>query len=264
VGILGFAVLGGRPVIGGSPHSARSLGYFARYVIPTDGVPEIVIGAFAGLAVADAVLPNPTTGQVVAGYALVLCLYLLPSDDLTERVVGGCGIVATFWILYRDDGCTSPLSEGDKVWLVGLLVLVAGVHLATRLGLVPFARHLPGWMPPGKVVLVVFGVLETALFVVRPNGLEIWDGAPPGARPLALALIAVIALLGSYAPLPVVALLAVGVTLGQLVLIAVELQLLAAQPVPDPCRSPLSDMAWMAGFVAVAGFARSVRGIGSK
>lgn len=264
VTVLLVAVRGSRPIVGGSRHSARGLPYFARYAFNLEALPEILIGAFAGLAIVAYVLPDATPQQAVASYVVVFALYL-SSGLLANVVLGIGGVVTTLLALLKNDGCTPPLSRQDTMLLTGLVLLVAGVYLAAHLGFFGFARRLAFRMTWDAKVLAVFGVLEALLFVVRPNGLVIWEGAPPLARPGAVVLIVAIAILGSFAPgFMVLVLLAVAVALGQAVLLAVELDLLAAQPatpsLTQPCRDPIADTFWMLGFVGVASVATSLRG----
>lgn len=265
VTVLLVAVRGSRPIVGGSRHSARGLPYFARYAFNLEALPEILIGAFAGLAIVAYVLPDATLQQqAAASYVVVFALYL-SSGLVANLVLGIGGVVTTVLALLKDDGRTPPLSRQDTMLLTGLVLLVAGVYLAAHLGFFGFARRLAFRMPWDAKVLAVFGVLETLLFVVRPNGLVIWEGAPPLARPGALVLVVAIAILGSFTPgFTVLVLLAVAVALGQAILLAVELELLAAQPampsLTQPCRDPVADTFWVLGFVGVASVATSLRG----
>lgn len=254
VAVLLLAVSSNRPK---SSRKARSMNFLVRYGDP--GSPASLAGVvLAALASASAIAAFDDAapfGALVTLYVPVFLLYLMV--PFAGEAIGVLGLAATLWTLRRGDECGVGASDRTLAMLLAVLVVVAAANAIVRLGLFGLPQRLSRRRAGHARILLLFGVLDTALFVIRPNGLEIWEGAPAWATPVALGLLFFIATFGSFAPELVLGLVAIAAALGQVFLAAVEADLVRATGMP--CGDPALELLWAAGFVAVASAALAIR-----
>jgi len=254
VAVLLLAVSSNRPK---SSRKARSMNYLVRYGAPGSpgSLAGVVLAGLAGASAIKAFDDQAPLGTLATLYVPVFLLYLLA--PFAGELIGALGIATTLWTLRRGDECGVGASDRALIMLLGVLVVVAAASAVVRLGLFGLPQRLSRSRAGHARLLLLFGVLDTALFVTRPNGLEIWDGAPAWAAPVALALLAVIAMFGSFAPELVLGLVAIAAAVGQVFLAGVEAELVRSSEAP--CGDPVLELVWAAGFVAVASVALSIR-----
>lgn len=225
--------------------------FLARYrpVDELEGLPGVVIAALAAWSALE--LADGATGLVAMTGGLLLpvaCYVIWPNAG--AAVLGVMGAIAATGTVFIRVGCGEPVSEqGRTVFALVLLVSVV-VFFAVRSRLLPLPRPLRGSISIGGAALIVFGLLDTAAFVVNPNGLDVFVAAPGWAAPVALALILVIAVFASYAPMFVLAMLAFATALAQLALAAAEAGALGSESAV--CGDPVLGLIYAAAFAFVA------------
>lgn len=248
--ILLLLVRGGRPTRGATSMRAQRPSFLARYgdLAPAGGLAATVIAAFAVWESLN-FLGEPGLGLLAAGLLVpVIAFSIWPA--VVEAVAGAIGAVAvtTRLVVERDD-CTDTVSLQGFLLYVGVLVVAVGVVALTRSGWAPFGRPLARSTPAHEAALFAFGLLESAAFLVHPNGLDIWADAPSWAPFVGLVLVGVIATFGGYAPRLAMALVAVAVVFGQFVLASVAAALLSGT---DPCGNPALGIGYAVAFTFLA------------
>lgn len=254
VAVLLLAVSSNRPR---SSRKARSVNFLVRYGAPGSpgSLAGVVLAALAGATAVTALGDGAQFGTLATLYVPVFLLYVLV--PFGGEAIGAFGIAMTLWTFQPGNECGVGASDSALVVLFAVLAVVAAASAIVRFGLFGLPQRLARRRTGHARVLLLFGLLDTALFVIRPNGLEIWDGAPAWAAPVALGLILVIAISGNFAPELVLGLVAVGASIGQVFLAGVEADLVRSGG--TPCGDPVQELVWAAGFVVVASAALSIR-----
>jgi hypothetical protein len=209
------------------------------------------VAASTGISLIDDSMPFGTLATL---YVPVFVLYLL-APALGDGF-GVLGIGFTLWTL-RPSECGPGVSGRTMLVVLGVLALVALVNVVTRVGRFPIPRLLPKRRAGPASALLLFGILDIAIFIASPNGLEIWADAPAWATPAVMGLLIFIAFVGSYAPEFVLGLVAIGAVVGHVFLTGIELDLV--QGASTACGNPTRELLWAAGFAAVATIALALR-----
>jgi hypothetical protein len=237
-----------------SGRKARSINYLARYSDPSADVSlgGAVVASFAGWAIVDVTMPGAEL-SALAGSLLLPALLFLLQPELGAACLAIGGVVCTVITLFRDDVCRPQASHVSFGMIAAVLGVFGAVNLAAIGATALFSslpKFLPTRLPSGDRILLLFALLDLALFVARPNGLEVWQDAPGWAMPAALGLVGVIAVFGSYAARFVLGLLALAIVLAQGTLAMVEHGLMSGTP--TECGDPLKALLWAgAAFVLI-------------
>lgn len=254
VGVLFLAVGGSRPDSGSEgrrPRRARSLNFLARYrpVDELEGLPGVVIAALAAWSAVEVFDQASALSVLTAGLIVPVVCYLI-WPGVAAAVIGVLGAIAATASVFTRVGCGEPVSEQGRTIYALLVVMSVIIFFVVRSRLLPLPRPMGRSISLGGAALIVFGVLETAAFVVNPNGLDVFFDAPGWATPVALVLIVVIATYASYAPTFVLALLALATALAQLGLAAGEAGALGSSTAA--CGDPWLGLVYAAAFGAIA------------
>jgi len=253
IAVMLYAVSAGRPKFGSGSGSqvrrAHGLSFLGRYR-PDDEVERlagVVVAALAAWATLELVGPQPAESLAVA--VVVPALAFIVWTRATAVVLGFLGAVATTIAVMAGSSCDSGVSMVGRGVYLALLVVAGGTFLT--------ARRRPRWRnesgPPklgfGVAALIGFGVLELAAFIVSPIRGDVFAEAPGWVAPVALVLVAVIAVYAAYAPVLVLHLVAVGVGGAQIVFAAAESRAGAADPA---CGDPGVGVLYAVAFSILA------------
>ncbi len=254
VAILFLVVGGSRPGSGSDskrPRKARTMRFLARYrpVDELEGVPGVAIAAMAAWSMLELV-ENASVGSVLTVGLIVPVVFYVVWPNGAASVLGVLGAIAATATVFAGAGCGEPVSEQGRTVYALVVAVAAVVYFVIRSRLLPIPRPLSGRISIGGALLIVFGLLETAAFVVNPTGLDVFFDAPAWAAPTALLLILVIAVFASYAPMFVLALLALATALAQLALAAAEAGALGGDT--GACGDPVLGLIYAAAFVFIA------------
>lgn len=255
VAVLLLAVRGTRPSSSGSrgrrPRRARRINFLARYQ-PVDELEElsvIVIAALAAWSVFE-LIDEASVPLLLTVGVLAPAIGFVVARNAVATVLGLLGAAAATATVFTRVGCGEPVSDQGRAVYTVIVVTSVAVFILVRSGLLPLPRPLGRSISLGVAALVVFGLLETTSFVVRPNGIDLWVDAPGWAKALALVLVVVIAFFAAYAPKFVVDLLALAVVVGQLALAAVEAG--ALHGTEGVCGDPVVGLIYAGAFTLVA------------
>lgn len=253
--VLFLAVGGSRPGSSGAdgrrPRRARSISFLARYrpVDELEGLPGIVIAALAAWSTLELFEEASVLSVLTVGLLLpVICYVVWP--NAAASVLGVLGAIAATATVFTRIGCGEPVSDQGRTVYALVIVVSVVIFIVIRSRLLPLPRPLGRSSSLGAAALIVFGLLETAAFVVNPNGLDVFFDAPGWAAPVALGLIVAIAVYASYAPTFVLALLALATALAQLALAATEVGALGSAT--TACGDPMVGLIYAAAFALVA------------
>lgn len=255
VAILFLAVGGSRPGSSGSDgrpqRKARSISFLARYrpVDELEGLPGIVIAALAAWSTLELFERASVLSVLTLGLLVPVVGYVI-WPNAAASVLGVLGAIAATATVFTQVGCGDPVSDQGRTVYALVVVVSVVIFLVVRSRLLPLPRPLSGSISFGGAALIVFGLLETAAFVVNPNGLDVFVEAPGWAAPVALGLIVVIAVFASYAPTVVLALLALATALAQLALAAAEAGAMGTESAA--CGDPVLGLVYAGAFALVA------------
>lgn len=233
-------------VSSGHVRRARGLPQLGRYGDPSDGALfAAVLGGLAAVEAGGALVgAAPVLGAVLVVLGLLYCVPVVGRD-----VVGASGIVALLASLSGAGHTPIVLSDTARAVLFGSVVVVGVAAVLVREGSSVLGRVLGRRRGVRGWALVAFGVADLLVFVVAPEGLDIWAEAGRTEVVVLLALVLVVAVAGVFAPRLVLGSAAIGAAAGEVYLMAVGSSLGDG---PDSLRS--STRLVYAGAFAVVVF----------
>lgn len=241
VAILGILVSSTRPRTDQGSLAARKPSYLARYTPATalDLPSKILFGA--AFAEATAFLGVDRAGVLLSVAVVMSVAYVLNLQHSIETIVG---MAATFAVVATQLG-VGPCAQGRTLGVDFLPIVFTPIFIVATLRIFsvvvrPF-RRLPAQVGLASSALLVFAVIEVALFVVNPEGSAVLSEAPFGWHIGILGSVAAISVLGYYAPRQVMALLSIAVVYG-----TVFLKLEGADQAPGVCAN---SSIWLFAFV---------------
>jgi hypothetical protein len=256
VAILLLMVRAARAGSPGHPRLAHHLSWFGRYRTENDAetLAGIVVAAVALWTVLDLFELTGTASVVIIAWIAVAFVYVVAAN-VAATAVGVCGSIATVAELFVRSACRDTTSARGVLVFVAVVATSAIVFAVVRLGslpVAPLARRITG----GAWALITFGLLDIASFVVKPDGLDIWTGAPGWAPAAVLALVIVVALFAGLAPAFVLRLTGVAVTIATLFLAAAATNVLPDSR--DTCGRPVFDVFFALAFAVLVSFGISL------
>ncbi len=249
VTVLATALQPARPKSRGRrPAVARTPSFLARYrpVAEAESVAGIVLASFAVWDVLE-FFGFRHVGALSLGLLLPLVTYVV-APNAAALLIGVCGSISVTASLILDHAqCEATASAAAAAVYLAVLATAVVVVVAVRSGWMGLRRPLRNRIGRGAWALIMFGLLDVAAFVVDPNGIEIWTGAPAWAAPTVLALVVLVAFFAGYAPGLILGLTALGVAFVQALLGMAAADVVTG--IDAPCGDPGLGVGFAVAFV---------------